>query len=173
MREWGIRELMAEQRARVRSGNVAERFAAALVIPGVLAGRLRQLSDFRLGWLLEHEVCSNLSVLAPELTVCMEAAERLCRYRATKFMARRRSRSLRNEGDHILHAESALYWARIPHLLLPFQRNRFASSTFMVPCAAEARHCLCQAGFRETPRSPTVLIDSQTREPIQLCEDRT
>jgi len=30
MREWGIRELMAEQRARVRSGNVAERFAAAL-----------------------------------------------------------------------------------------------------------------------------------------------
>src|ERR1700756_391657 len=114
MQEWGIRELLAEQRTRARSGNVAERFAAALVIPGVLARRLRQLSDFRLGWLLEHEVCSNLSVLAPELTVCMEAAERLCRYRAVKFMARRRSRSLRSEGEHILHAESALYEARIP-----------------------------------------------------------
>ena len=64
MQELGIRELMAEQRARARSGDLAERFAAALLIPGVLAGRLRQLSDFRLGWLLEHEVCSNLSVLA-------------------------------------------------------------------------------------------------------------
>jgi hypothetical protein len=165
---------MAEQRTRARSGNVAERFAAALVIPGVLAGRLRQLGDYSLGWLLEHEVCSNLSVLAPELTVCMEAADRLLRHRAIKLIPRRRSiASRRGEGEHILHAESALYWARIPHLLLPFQRNRFASSTFMVPCAAEARHCLCQAGFRETPRSPTVLIDSQTRQPIQLCEDRT
>jgi len=164
---------MAEQRERLKSSNLAERFAAALVVPGVLRERLRELSDFHLGHVLDREVCSNLRVLAPELTVCMEAAERLCRYRAAKFMARRRSRSLRNEGDRILHAESALYWARIPHLLLPFQRNRFASSTFMVPCAAEARHCLCQAGFRETPRSPTVLIDSQTRQPIQLCEDRT
>jgi hypothetical protein len=173
MREWGIRELMAEQRTRARSGNVAERFAAALVIPGVLAGRLRQLSDFRLGWLLEHEVCSNLSVLAPELTVCMEAAERLCRYRAVKFTVRRRSRSLRNEGEHILHAESALYWARIPHLLLPFQRDRFASSTFMVPCVPEAKDCLRRAGFREISRSPTVLIDVQTGRSIRLYEERT
>jgi hypothetical protein len=173
VRELGIRELMAEQRARARSGNVAERFAAALVIPGVLAGRLRQLSDFRLGWLLEQEVCSNLSVLAPELTICMEAAERLCRYRAAKFMARRRSRSLRNEGDHILHAESALYWARIPHLLLPFQRNRFASNTFMVPSVREAKDCLCRAGFRETPRSPTVLVDIQTGRSIRFYDHRT
>ena len=173
MREWGIRELMAEQRTRARSGNLAERFAAALVIPGVLAGRLRQLSDFRLGWLLEHEVCSNLSVLAPELTVCMEAADRLLRHRAIKLIPRRRSRALRNEGEHILHAESALYWARIPHLLLPFQRDRFASNTFMVPCVAEARDRLCQAGFRETPRSPTLLIDIQTGRSIRLYEDRT
>lgn len=92
MRKWGIRELMAEQRTRARSGNVAERFAAALVIPGVLRERLRQLSDYRLGWLLEHEVCSNLSVLAPELTVCMEAAERLCGRRVVRFTPRRRQR---------------------------------------------------------------------------------
>jgi len=174
MRELGIRELMAEQRTRARSGNVAERFAAALVIPGVLAGRLRQLSDFRLGWLLEHEVCSNLSVLAPELTVCMEAADRLLRHRAIKLIPRRRSiASRRGEGEHILHAESALYWARIPHLLLPFQRDKFASNTFMVPCASEARDCLRQAGFRETPRSPTVLVDIQTGRSIRFYEDRT
>ena len=173
MREWGIRELMAEQRTRARSGNVAERFAAALVIPGVLAGRLRQLSDFRLGWLLEHEVCSNLSVLAPELTVCMEAADRLLRHRAIKLIPRRRSRASDDEGEHLLHAEAALYRARIPHLLLPFKRDRFASNTFMLPCVAEARDRLCQAGFRETPRSPTVLIDIQTRRSIRLHENRT
>ena len=174
MRELGIRDLMAEQRTRARSGNVAERFAAALVIPGVLAGRLRQLSDFRLGWLLEHEVCSNLSVLAPELTVCMEAADRLQRHRAIKLIPRWRFiASRRGEGEHILHAESALYWARIPHLLLPFQRDKFASNTFMVPCASEARDCLRQAGFRETPRSPTVLIDVQTGRSIRLYEEKT
>jgi hypothetical protein len=173
MREWDIRELMAEQRTRARSGNVAERFAAALVIPGVLAGRLRQLGDFNLGWLLEHEVCSNLSVLAPELTVCMEAAERLLRHRAIKQIPRRRSiASRRGEGEHILHAESALYWARIPHLLLPFQRDKFASNTFMVPCASEARDCLHQAGFREALGSPALLIDRETRRPIRIVDHR-
>src|SRR4029077_14097419 len=156
MRELGIRELMAEQRTRARSGNVAERFAAALVIPGVLAGRLRQLGDFNLGWLLEHEVCSNLSVLAPELTVCMEAADRLLRGRPFKLMPRRRTRASDDEGEHLLHAEAALYRARLPHLLLPFQTSKFASNVFMVPCVAEARDCLRQAGFRESP-SPTLL----------------
>jgi hypothetical protein len=172
MREWGIRELMAKQRTRARSGNVAERFAAALVIPGVLAGRLRQLSDFRLGWLLEHEVCSNLSVLAPEVTVCMEAADRLLLHRAIKLIPRRRSWSLRNEGEHILHAESALYRAHIPHLLLPFQRDKFASNMFMVPSVLEARHCLYDAGFRETPRSSSLLIDGETGRAIRIVEYR-
>jgi hypothetical protein len=169
VRDFGIRELIAEQRARVRSGNVAERFAAALVIPGVLAGRLRQLGDFNLGWLLEHEVCSNLSVLAPELTVCMEAADRLLRHRAIKLIPRRRSRASDDEGEHLLHAEVALYRASIPHLLLPFQRNRFASNVFMVPCVAEARECLCHAGFRESP-SPMLLIDGETNRPIRVVE---
>ena len=173
MRELGIGELMAEQRTRARSGNVAERFAAALVIPGVIAGRLRQLSDFRLGWLLEHEVCSNLSVLAPELTVCMEAAERLCNRQAVRFVVRRRLRALQREGEHILHAEATLYRGRIPHLLLPFQRDRFASNTFMVPCLPEAKACLSHAGFRETSRSPTVLVDIQTGRSIRLNEGRT
>jgi hypothetical protein len=169
VRDLGIRELMAEQRARARSADIAERFVAALLIPGVLAERLRHLSDPRLGWLLEHEVCSNLSVLAPELTVCMEAVERLQRRRAIKLIPRRRSRASDDEGEHLLHAEAALYRARIPHLLLPFQRNRFASNVFMVPSVAEARECLCHAGFRESP-SPMLLVDRQTNRPIRIVE---
>jgi hypothetical protein len=165
---------MEEQRARAHSSDVAERFAAALLIPGVLAERLRELNDVHLGQVLEHEVCSNLSVLAPELSVCMEAAERLSRRRAGEFAPVRRSRaSLHAEGEHLLHAESALYRAHIPHLLLPFQMNRFTSNTFMVPCVPDAKACLCGAGFRETPRSPTVLIDVETERSIRLYEDRT
>jgi hypothetical protein len=164
---------MEEQRKRVRSTNLTERFAAALLIPGALAERLRELNDVHLGQVLEHEVCSHLSVLAPELTVCMEAAERFRRSRAAKFIAVGRSRaSLYTEGEHLLYAESALYHAGIPHLLLPFQRNKFASNIFMVPCVLEAKNCLCRAGFRETPQSPTVLIDSQTTQVIHLIEDK-
>jgi hypothetical protein len=169
MRELGIRELMAEQRTRARSANIAERFAAALVIPGVLCERLRQLGDYSLGSLLEHEVCSNLSVLAPDLTVCMEAADRLLRGRPFKLTPRRHLRASGDEGEHLLHAEAALYRARIPHLLLPFQRNRFASNVFMVPCVAEARDYLCHAGFHESP-SPMLLIDGETNRPIRVVE---
>lgn len=165
-----IREIIAEQRRRSRSSNAAERFVAALLIPGVLRERLRGLTDFQLGQVLDREVCNNLSVLAPELTVCMEAAERLCQRGGIAFMPRRRWRSSRNDGDHILHAESALYHGRIPHLLLPFQRDKFASNVFMVPSVAEARDCLCQAGFREARRSFSLLIDRETNRPIRIVE---
>ena len=74
-----IRELIEEQRTRVRSSNPAERFAAALLFPGVLAERIRELSDFQIGQLLEDEVCPNLSLLAPDATICLAAADRLCR----------------------------------------------------------------------------------------------
>lgn len=162
---------MEEQRTRVRSGKVAERFAAALVIPGVLRERLRGLTDFQIGRALDREVCSNLGLFAPELTVCMEAAERLCRRRAIAPAPPRRWQSLRNDGEHIMHAEVALYRARIPHLLLPFQRDKFASYTFMVPSVSEAKHSLCQMGFRET-RSPSLLVDGETRQPIRVVEHR-
>ena len=150
-----IRELMEEQRKRVRSRNPAERLAAALLIPAELSRRLRLLSTFRLGELLEHEVCSNLNLLAPELTVCAEAAERL---RRTPWLAGRKHRS----------NSSTL----IPYLLLPFRRDRFASGTFMVSDVAGARVCLLEAGFRKSARFPLLLIDGQTRRPIQLYEDR-
>ena len=164
-----IREIIAEQRRRSRSANPEERLAAALLISNLLRDRLKELRDHHLGHVLEHEVCSNLSVVAPELTVCMEAVERLQRHRTITPSSRRCFIAPHDDGEHILHAESALYWARIPHLLLPFQRDKFASDTFMVPCAAEARNCLCQAGFRES-RSPSLLIDRETSRRIRVVE---
>jgi hypothetical protein len=96
-----IPELMEEQRAWVRSSVPAERFAAALLLSGVLAGRLRELGDLELGQVLDREVCSNLSVLAPELTVCIEAANRLCRHGADKTLRPRRSQATKHDdGDH-------------------------------------------------------------------------
>jgi hypothetical protein len=167
-----IRELMEEQRTLVGSSDLTERLEAALLIPGLLRECLRELDDFQLGQVLDREVCSNLSVLGPELTVCMKAVERLCRHRENKTIQRRRSPEIkRDDGEHLLHAESALYRGRIPHLLLPFQRNKFASDTFMVPSVAEAMRCLFQAGFRDSPRSPSMLIDCETNRTIRLLEE--
>lgn len=70
----------------MRSPNPAERLAAALLIPHALAKRLRELRDFDLGQLLDDEVCSTLNLLAPETTICMEAANRLRR----PFLIRKR-----------------------------------------------------------------------------------
>jgi hypothetical protein len=142
-----------------------------LLLPAELAKRLRTVNTFRLGELLEHEVCSNLNLLAPELTVCAEAAERL---RRTPLLTKckHRSNSSKLDGEHILHAEATLYRAGIPYLLLPFRRDRFASSTFMVSDVAGARVCLLEAGFRKTSRSPLLLIDGHTRRPVHLYQDK-
>jgi hypothetical protein len=74
-----IRQLMEEQRKRVSSRNPAERLAAALLIPAELSRRLRLLSNSEIAQLLDEEVCGNMSILAPEATVCVEAALRLRR----------------------------------------------------------------------------------------------
>lgn len=74
-----IRELMEEQRKRVRSRNPAERLAAVLLIPAELSRRLRPLGNTEIAQLLEDEVCDKMSILAPEATVCAEAALRLRR----------------------------------------------------------------------------------------------
>ena len=70
---------MEEQRRRVRSCNPVERLAAALLIPAELSRRLRLLGNSEVAQLLDDEVCPNLSILAPEATVCIEAALRLGR----------------------------------------------------------------------------------------------
>lgn len=74
-----IRELIDEQRKRVRSSNPAERFAAALLIPAELSRRLRLLGNSEIAQLLDDEVCANVSILIPEAMVCAEAALRLRR----------------------------------------------------------------------------------------------
>ncbi len=74
-----IRELMEEQRKRVCSCDPAERLPAALLIPAELSRRLRLLGDSEIAQLLDEEVCGNISILAPEVTVCAEAALRLRR----------------------------------------------------------------------------------------------
>jgi hypothetical protein len=75
---------MEAQRKRVRSRNLAERLAAGLVIPAELSRRLRLLANTEIAQLLEDEVCENMSILAPETTVCVEAALRLRRSEVTK-----------------------------------------------------------------------------------------
>jgi hypothetical protein len=167
-----IHELMEQQRARVRSSDRAERFAAVLLLPGLLRERLREIDDFQLGQVLDHEVCSNLSVLAPELTVCMEAADRLCQREEDKSIQRTRSpKTKHNDGEHLLRAESALFRGRIAYLLLPVQRDKFTSNVFMVPSVTEAMRCLCEAGFRESARSPSMLIDCETNRTVRLLEE--
>ncbi len=74
-----IRELMEAQGKRVRSCNPAERLASALLIPAELSRRLRLLGNSEIAQLLDDEVCGNISILAPEATVCVEAALRLRR----------------------------------------------------------------------------------------------
>jgi hypothetical protein len=72
-----IRELIDEQRRRLGSSNRVERFAAAMLIPAVLAKRLAGLADRQVGQLLLDEVWPELSPLAPESTICLHAADRL------------------------------------------------------------------------------------------------
>jgi hypothetical protein len=177
-----IQQLIQEQRRRLLLSNPVERLAAALLIPAALRRQLNKLEDRSLAELLNDEVGAHLSAFGPELTICDEAMRRRRRRgnaspeRTRIWMQRRAGRSFaaeRDEGVPVMHAESALYGAGIPHILLPFQRSRFASNIFMVPCVPDAKACLCRAGFLETHGSPTMLIHKQTRRPIRLYEDRT
>jgi hypothetical protein len=157
-----------------------ERFAAALLIPNELTRRFRSLNDREIGQLLDDEVVARINVFAPESTICFAAADRLRRRlilsrRHKRLGTRRRENPLstvkRNDGEHIIHAESALYRGGIPFLLLPFQQDRFVSNTFMVRNIGAARLCLHRAGFRVNPQSPTALTDCQTGQTIRLYED--
>ena len=168
-----IRDLMEEQRKRVRSCNPAERLAAALLIPAELSRRLRLLGNSEIAQLLDDEVCENMSILAPEATVCVEAALRLRRAMPKTRNARSLQARVAEDGEHILHAEAALYWAGIPFLQLPWQMNRFASSTFLVSDVVDAKLCLLGVGFRGPARCATVVGYEQTRRAIHLYEDRT
>ncbi len=77
---------------------------------------------------------------------------------------------MRDAGVELLNAEAALFRSGIPHMLLPFQQDRFASNVFYVPSAADARVCLWQQGFRGILRSDEMLLDSETNRAIHLIE---
>lgn len=164
---------MGEQRRRVRSTNPAERLAAALLIPAELSRRLRLLSDFQMARLLDDEVCANLNIVAPEATICAEAVLRLSRIIPKTRRSRRGRAQAEPQGEHLLHAESALYHAGIPHLLLPFQRDKFASNVFVVPSVPDAEQALSHAGFRGSNNAPSLLIERETGRPIRLVENKT
>jgi len=76
------------------------------------------------------------------------------------------------EGEHIMRAEVALFRAGIPHLLLPFQKNKFASNLFLVPNLPKAKACLRRAGFQVNFQSETILFDGRTGQRIQLIQGR-
>jgi hypothetical protein len=124
-----IRQLIPQQRQRLHSRNPVERFAAALLIPNELTRRISRLNDRGLAELLDDEIGARLNVLAPESTICLAAADRLRRRvifsrERKRFRIRsRESRSwtaTRHEGEHIMHAEVALYRAGVPFLQLPW-----------------------------------------------------
>jgi hypothetical protein len=58
-----IRELIQEQRRRLRSSNPVERFAASLLIPSELRKRLNHLNDREIGQLLDDEVVARMNLL--------------------------------------------------------------------------------------------------------------
>jgi hypothetical protein len=97
-----IRELLEEQRKRVRSRNPAERLAAALLIPAELNRRLRTLNNSEIAQLLDEEVSANMSISAPEAWVCDEAARRLRRAIPKK------SKATPPQGGRARRAHSAL-----------------------------------------------------------------
>ena len=133
----------------------------------MLDQRLSQCTDREMGGLIRL-LQERLGIFEPEFSICEHAKRRLLRSCAT--VRPKHWRAVRDEGLHVLNAEAALYRAGVPHMLLPFQRNRFASNSFMVPSMTAARAFLLDAGFRTSSKSPTVLFDAQTGRAIRLIE---
>jgi hypothetical protein len=161
-----VRALIEKQWKLASSADHVERFRT-LWIAAMLDERLSQCPDRMLGRFMRF-VQDRLDIIEPEFAICEHAKRRLLGSSAT--VRAKHWRVLRNEGVHLLNAEVALYRAGIPHLLLPFQRNRFPSNTFMVPGFAAARAFLLDSGFRTSSKSPTVLFDAQTGRAIRLIE---
>jgi hypothetical protein len=141
----------------------------ALWVAALLGERLEACADHEIGELLSA-VQDCLSLFRPEFAVCEHARRRLLKSSAAR--RERDWRVIRDAGRELLNAEAALFRWGIPHMLMPFQRDRFASNGFLVPRVFEARAWLLRAGFRSTPRDRTVLMDAQTNRPIRLFEAR-
>jgi hypothetical protein len=161
-----VRDLFDQQRRLVASRDPAERLKTLWV--GVLLGEhLAKCSDRQIGDLLSV-VQDGLGLFSAEFAVCEHAKRRL--QRSSSEPRKENWRAIRDTGSELMHAEVALFRSGIPHMLLPFQRDRFLSNVFYVASAAEARACLLRQGFRSILQSDAMLLDSETNRTIRLIE---
>lgn len=164
--ELPIAELFEHMRKAARSHDAVERIRT-LWVGAQMGERLERCSDHQIGELVSM-VQNGIGIFTPDFVVCEEAMRRLLKSSARS--PNRYWRVICDAGVELLNAEAALYQAGIPHLLLPFQRDRFASNVFYVQSAAEARACLLRQGFLRVAGSETALLDSETNHEIRLVE---
>jgi len=159
------------QRKLADSQNPLER-AKTLWIATELDRRLSHCTDAQIAELLARAE-ERLPIFEPEFAVVEHARRRLLRSGQMSFsLASEDFETVADKGVHILNAEVALYRASIPNLLLPFQRNRFASDLLMVPDVREARRCLIAAGFREDERIRSRVVDPDSNRPVRLIQEQ-
>jgi hypothetical protein len=103
----------------------------------MLGEHLELCSDQQIGDLLSA-VQDNLELFGPDFAVCEHAKRRLLKSSAR--IPDRDWRVIRDAGIELLNAEAALYRAGIPHMLPPFQRDRFLSNMFLVPQVIKREH---------------------------------
>ena len=164
--ELSVWELFRYQRRVAESHDLNERLKT-LWIGALLGERLTGCSDHEVGNLLSV-VQDGLGLFGPDFAVCEHAKRRLLR---SSSKARKEDwQTVRDAGIELLNAEAALFRSGIPHMLLPFQRDRFASNAFLVPLVVDARACLLRAGFRSVPQTVAMLVDSETNRAVRLIE---
>jgi len=158
--------LFRYQRKLAESHAMNERLAT-LFVGARLGERLAGCSDHEIADLLSL-VQDDLGIFSPDFAVCEHAKRRLLR---SSSKARRENwQAVRDAGVELLNAEAALFRSGIPHMLLPFQRDRFSSNVFYVPSARRARECLLREGFRSVLHTDAALLDSQTNRAVRLIE---
>jgi hypothetical protein len=163
--------LIEKQRRLADSPDPLER-AQTLWVAAELDKRLSRCTDPEIAELL-GKAAERLPIYEPEFAVTEHARRRLMRSGQMSLLPQEEDwEAVRDEGVQILSAEIALYWARIPHLLLPFQGNRFASDVFMVPDLIECKACLIAAGFREDLQVETAFVDAETGRPVRLIHEQ-
>ena len=161
--------LIEKQRRLADSHDPLER-AQTLWVAAELDKRLSRCTDPEIAELLSKAE-ERLPIFEPEFAAVEHARRRLMRSGQLSLLPEEEDwEAMRDEGVQILNAEMALYWARIPHLLLPFQGNRFASDVFVVPDLLDARACLIAAGFRQ--EAETTCLDAETGRPVRLIQER-
>ena len=159
-------ELLQQMRKAARSRDLVERLRT-LWIGGLLGERLERCSDHEVGDLLSS-VQDGLGIFSPDFAICEHAKQRLLRSKLKTGQSN--WQLVRDEGIELLKTEAVLFRFGFPHLLLPFQRDRFASRSFLVPNADDAKECLLRTGFLNMPNDEAVLVDPHTNRSIRLVD---